>query len=103
MSPRTRKHVPQRTCVGCREVLAKRSLVRVVRTANGVEIDPTSKVQGRGAYVHERRECWEAALKGSLSRALRVELSAADRIELEQHARLLPGGPFGFAQDGRDG
>ena len=79
-------------------MLAKRSLVRVVRTANGVEIDPTSKAQGRGAYVHDRRECWEAALKGSLSRALRVELSAADRIELEQHARLLPDGPFGFAQ-----
>jgi hypothetical protein len=29
------KHVPQRTCVGCRTVLAKRQLIRVVRTAEG--------------------------------------------------------------------
>ncbi len=90
MSPKTRKHVPQRTCVGCREVLAKRSLVRVVRTPLGVRIDPSSKAQGRGAYVHDRRECWEAAFKGSLARALRVELSATDRHELEMYVSTLP-------------
>ena len=93
MSPRTRQHVPQRTCVGCREVLAKQSLVRVVRTPQGVKIDQSSKAQGRGAYVHDRRQCWEAALKGPLGRALRVELSAADRDELEMYLGTLPDGP----------
>ena len=29
------KHIPQRTCVGCREVQGKRQLVRVVRQADG--------------------------------------------------------------------
>ncbi len=27
------KHIPQRTCVGCRTVMAKRQLMRIVRTA----------------------------------------------------------------------
>ena len=76
------KHIPQRTCVGCREVLPKRALIRVVRTAEGVRIDPTSKLAGRGAYVHEQRSCWERALQGSLARALRNELAPQDRQEL---------------------
>ena len=50
------KHVPQRTCVGCREVLPKRKMVRLVRTSDGVQIDPTGKLAGRGAYLHDRRD-----------------------------------------------
>ena len=83
------KHVPQRTCVGCRTVLAKRQLVRIVRTADGVIIDPTGKRAGRGAYLHDRRSCWEAGLQGSLARALKVELTAADRERLEAFAAAL--------------
>lgn len=69
-----RRHVPQRTCVGCREVLAKRTLIRIVRTPDGVRVDPTGKSAGRGAYLHDRRACWEAGLQGSLARALKVEI-----------------------------
>ena len=64
------KHVPQRTCVGCRQVLAKRTLIRVVRTAEGVRVDPTGKAAGRGAYLHNLRSCWERGLKGALAHAL---------------------------------
>ena len=70
------KHVPQRTCVGCRTVMPKRQLVRIVRTADGVLVDPTGKRAGRGAYLHDRRSCWEAGLQGSLARALKVELDS---------------------------
>jgi predicted RNA-binding protein YlxR (DUF448 family) len=84
------KHVPQRTCVGCRTVMAKRQLVRVVRTANGVLVDPTGKLAGRGAYLHDRRSCWESGLGGSLARALKTELSAADRERLEAFMNTLP-------------
>jgi uncharacterized protein len=83
------KHVPQRTCVGCRTVLAKRQLVRIVRTADGVLIDPTGKRAGRGAYLHDRRSCWEAGLQGNLARALKVELTAADRERLAAYAATL--------------
>src|SRR5688572_21393040 len=43
------KHVPQRTCVACREIDAKRGLIRLVRTPEGtVDVDPTGKRAGRG-------------------------------------------------------
>jgi predicted RNA-binding protein YlxR (DUF448 family) len=84
------KHVPQRTCVGCRTVLAKRQLIRVVRTAEGVLVDPTGKLAGRGAYLHDRRTCWERGLRGALSHALKVELTPVDREHLEVFAKALP-------------
>jgi predicted RNA-binding protein YlxR (DUF448 family) len=80
------KHIPQRTCVGCHTVMPKRQLVRIVRTAEGVQIDPSGKRAGRGAYLHDRRSCWDIGLRGSLSRALRVELTAEDRARLQAFA-----------------
>lgn len=91
---RTRqKHVPQRTCVGCRKSLAKRELIRIVRRPEGVEIDPTGKLSGRGAYLHNRRSCWERGLKGALGRALKTELTAADLQRLTAYAAALPEEP----------
>ena len=77
-----RKHVPQRTCVGCREILQKRSMIRIVRTEIGVSIDPTGKLAGRGAYLHDRRSCWENGLRGSLEKALKTKLNSSDRETL---------------------
>jgi predicted RNA-binding protein YlxR (DUF448 family) len=89
--PRTRR-IPQRTCIACRETEAKRTLVRLVRTAEGrVELDPTGKKNGRGAYVHEVRACWDEALKKDrLGRALKVRVAAGDLDELRAHAAALP-------------
>ena len=84
------KHVPQRTCVGCREVMPKRKMIRIVRTADGVQVDPTSKLAGRGAYMHDRRECWERGIKGVLAHALKTTLTSDDRIRLEEFMNTLP-------------
>lgn len=84
------KHIPQRTCVGCRTVLAKRQMIRLVRTPEGVSVDPTGKQAGRGAYLHDRRECWENALKGGLAHALQVVLNDEDRYRLEAFLKTLP-------------
>ena len=89
------KHVPQRTCVGCRTVMPKRQLVRIVRTAEGVQVDPTGKKAGRGAYLHDRRSCWEAGLQGNLARALKTELTAADRERLQAFVNALPAADSG--------
>ena len=86
------KHVPQRTCVGCREVLPKRRMIRIVRTAEGVRVDPTSKMAGRGAYLHDRRECWERGLKGALANALKTTLSVDERVNLEEYMSTLSEG-----------
>lgn len=90
-----RKHIPQRTCVVCRETAAKRTLVRVVRTADqGVQIDATGKRNGRGAYLCTRPECWQRALSSSvLDKALRTTLSGEDRARLsEAMANLVQSG-----------
>ncbi len=84
------KHVPQRTCVGCRTVLAKRSLIRIVRTSEGAQVDLTGKVAGRGAYLHDRRSCWERGLRGALAHALKTELTRTDRERLEAFTLSLP-------------
>ncbi|MDQ4099118.1 MAG: YlxR family protein [Chloroflexota bacterium] len=85
------KHVPQRTCVACREQSAKRALTRIVRTTEGtVEIDPTGKRNGRGAYLCDRRDCWERGLaKGILVKALNVEISPSARETIMRHAATL--------------
>jgi len=84
------KHTPQRTCVGCRQVLAKRQLIRLVRQPDGIIIDPTGKAAGRGAYLHNQRSCWERGLKGALAHALKTELSAEDRERLRAFLATLP-------------
>ncbi len=84
------KHIPQRTCVGCREVLSKRQMIRIVRTAEGIQIDPTGKLAGRGAYLHDLRSCWERGLKGALANALKAVINAEDRAKLEEFLNTLP-------------
>jgi hypothetical protein len=76
---RRSKHIPQRTCVGCREVLPKRSLIRIVKSPEGVLVDPTGKAHGRGAYLHDQRSCWMRGIKSGLDHALKTELTEQDK------------------------
>jgi len=87
-----RRHIPQRTCIGCRETKPKRELIRIVRTQSGaVEIDPTGKRSGRGTYLCNAKSCWQAGLKKErLDRALRTNVTAEDRTKLAQYAETLP-------------
>ena len=71
-------------------MLPKRALIRVVRSPEGVRVDSTGKAPGRGAYLHDRRSCWEAGVRGALARALRTELSDADRQLLAAAMQALP-------------
>ena len=78
------KRLPQRTCVACREIESKKTLIRIVRAPDGVVADPTGKLPGRGAYLHDSRECWEKAIqRGILARSLKTELTAADVAYLQ--------------------
>jgi len=71
------RHIPQRSCVACRQVRPKAELLRVVRTPTGeIQVDVAGKVAGRGAYVCRRSECVEQALgQKKLGRALGVRVS----------------------------
>jgi predicted RNA-binding protein YlxR (DUF448 family) len=70
--------------------MPKRKMIRIVRTADGVQVDPTSKLAGRGAYMHDRRECWERGFKGALAHALKVTLTSDDKARLEEFMNTLP-------------
>lgn len=58
------KKIPQRMCVGCQQMKAKRELLRVVRTPDeDVVLDLTGKKSGRGAYLCRDVACLEKAVK----------------------------------------
>lgn len=90
--PLRTRHVPQRTCVGCRLTSAKREFVRLICTPSGhVEIDPTGKRAGRGAYLCLNATCWELALKKKrLDTALKTHLAQEDMERLRVYATKLP-------------
>lgn len=85
-----RKHVPQRTCIGCRQVQEKRSLIRVVRSPDGVRVDPKGKMAGRGAYLHDIQSCWQSGLDGKLAHALKIEINPEDMAVLKEFMHTLP-------------
>ena len=76
--------IPIRSCVVCGQRFPKRNLIRIVRTLTGtVEVDPTGKKAGRGAYLCDTAECWQQALsKGRVDRSLGFQLSDQDRDAL---------------------
>lgn len=91
LQSRRTKHVPQRTCIACRQVAGKRTFVRVVRTDQGVEVDLTGKKAGRGAYLHPTQRCWQAVLAGNrLAQALRTTISPEDKARLLAFMATLP-------------
>jgi predicted RNA-binding protein YlxR (DUF448 family) len=92
MARKRRIRVPQRTCVGCRQVRSKREMTRVVRTPDeGVQVDLTGKRAGRGAYLCPQRRCWEAALqKGRLDHALKTHLTPEERETLLAFSDTYP-------------
>jgi hypothetical protein len=71
-------------------VLSKRSLIRIVRRPEAIVIDPTGKLAGRGAYLHDNRSCWERGLQGALAHALKAELTIEDRQTLVAFMQNLP-------------
>ena len=53
-------------------------------------MDPTGKLAGRGAYLHNRRSCWEKGLKGPLAHALKTTLTTDDIQRLQLFMQTLP-------------
>lgn len=64
--------------------------MRIVCTTEGIRVDPTGKLAGRGAYLHDQRECWVRGLRGALAHALKAELTSEDRAQLENFINTLP-------------
>ncbi len=86
------RHLPTRTCIGCRTTGGKRAFIRIVRTPDlRIVIDTTGRANGRGAYLHAARICWEKALKGgTMERALKITPAKDDVEALRSFAMTLP-------------
>lgn len=81
------KKIPQRQCVGCREMKNKRDLIRVVKSAeNEISLDFGGKKPGRGAYVCRDVACLKKARKSrALERAFETAIppEVYDALEKE--------------------
>ena len=92
MAVKPRK-IPQRQCVGCREMKDKKELLRVVRTPEGeILLDGRGKVSGRGAYVCSDVACLKKARKSkALERAFSAALPPEVWQALEEQMKEVPG------------
>ncbi len=77
--------------MACREVKAKRELIRLVRISDGsVQVDTSGKRAGRGAYLCRGQQCWEVGLKGGrLEHTLRTTLTQDNREQLIKYGKDL--------------
>ena len=80
------KKVPQRQCLGCREMKDKKALIRVVRAPVGeISLDFKGKKPGRGAYVCPDPACLAKVRKSrALERAFESAIPAEVYGMLEQ-------------------
>jgi predicted RNA-binding protein YlxR (DUF448 family) len=88
MPKRRPDHQPQRTCAVCRDVHAKRSMIRLVRRSDGsVVVDASGKAAGRGTYLCDQASCREPqALTAGIQRALGASVQADALLAEVAHA-----------------
>lgn len=87
------KPVPVRRCASCGTHDAKGTLLRFVRSPQGmVSVDARGKAPGRGAYLCREVACLDAGLrKGRLEHTLKVRLSSEDKGRLLQETSAAMG------------
>lgn len=78
------KKIPMRMCIACREMKPKDSLIRIVNSQDGIELDPSGKKNGRGAYICNNIDCIQKCIKThALNRAYGTE------VEQKTYDKLL--------------
>jgi predicted RNA-binding protein YlxR (DUF448 family) len=71
-------------CIGCREMMPKKELIRVVKSPEGsIDIDLKGKAPGRGAYLCRNQACMDKAAKSRL-----LEKAFEQKIEQEVYDKL---------------
>jgi predicted RNA-binding protein YlxR (DUF448 family) len=62
--------------VGCRKVAPQSELHRFATVEGRVLPDPRGTLPGRGAWLHPKRECWDAAVaRRSFNRAFKAPVT----------------------------
>ncbi|MEG0025738.1 MAG: YlxR family protein [Bacilli bacterium] len=61
------KKIPMRTCIITKEKFPKQELIRIVKTPlKEIKIDPTGKINGRGAYLKKDLAVFKKARKNKI-------------------------------------
>ncbi len=83
------RKIPLRRCVATGEQLPKKELIRIVKNKDGeVFVDPTGKMNGRGAYLKRSQEAIELAKKkGVLDKSLGILVPDSIYEELMTYAK----------------
>jgi len=86
--------MPERSCIGCRMVHEKDTLVRLSVDGEGnLTVDRKKTMEGRGAYLCPRRSCYDEAAgrgRGGLHGAFRRPVVLGDGEKLWRDIASLP-------------
>ncbi len=70
-----------RTCVGCKTLGTRKSLIRVVLVNTELTIDEDKKLPGRGAWLHASKKCFDLAVnRKAFSRALKQSVEVNEKV-----------------------
>lgn len=83
------KKIPMRQCIGCRQSVPKKNMLRIIKTPEGtMEIDFSGKKNGRGAYVCYSEQCLEKAFKNKgLEKSLGLSVPQEVYLELQKELK----------------
>lgn len=85
------KKVPLRQCIGCGEMINKKEMIRVIKTAEDeILLDATGRKNGRGAYLCPSMECFKKAVKNKgLERSFKMAIPKEVYEALEKEMEAL--------------
>ena len=82
------QHIPFRMCTGCRQMIEKPELIRIVLKDGKLLIDDEKKILSRGIYLCKNIECFEKAKKRKVfSGLLKNKVPDEFYEELEERVR----------------
>ncbi len=81
------KKIPQRKCINCGNLYDKNDLLRIVKNKEqGIVIDESGKLNGRGAYICKNKKCLEEVKKNNkLNRVFKQKVDEKIYEELEAY------------------
>ena len=84
------KKVPERRCIGCMQSRPKRELLRIVSGPEGLQIDLSGRMPGRGCYLCRNEACANLAVKkNAFGRNLKAEVSRQEAQRIADEVAAL--------------
>ncbi|MBM3682710.1 MAG: YlxR family protein [Actinobacteria bacterium] len=83
--------IPLRTCIGCKQIVSKDQLVRIVQINAELAVDHKNRLGSRGANIHPSLECLNWAVKTkAFYKALKFSGALNTSQVLNEFSRKVP-------------